>query len=341
MRREWTSRAPRRWPILHVALVTLLLTVTVVHAGSRPVAAFAQEPEFPAFSYPIGDPGQPLGDGFVIRHGYATENTWYLPGYLHAGEDWYRIEGDTAGASVYAIGAGEVVFAGSDYPGRVVIIQHEDDLFSMYGHLDPDLSVVDGDRTERGQLIGTVATRGDDVPNHLHFELRTFLTTSEVNGDTPSYDFGCGIECPPGPGYWPIDAPDHPSDVGWRNPTHAIAAETAGASDLEVVISAEPPEDELQLRADPTDDADVVQSITAEPGSRFPLVDVRADQADTDGTSAEAYSVWYRIQPERGEPGWVRAVVASTMDTGADNRPSSLRFVLLPAIEGADSSPDD
>lgn len=40
-----------------------------------------------ACSLPIGLPGRILGDGFLIRHGFAMENTWYLPGWLHAGED--------------------------------------------------------------------------------------------------------------------------------------------------------------------------------------------------------------------------------------------------------------
>ena len=34
----------------------------------------------PAYSYPMGFPGRPLGDGLLVRHGYATENTWYNPG---------------------------------------------------------------------------------------------------------------------------------------------------------------------------------------------------------------------------------------------------------------------
>jgi hypothetical protein len=33
-----------------------------------------------AYSYPMGFPGRPLGDGLLVRHGYATENTWYNPG---------------------------------------------------------------------------------------------------------------------------------------------------------------------------------------------------------------------------------------------------------------------
>ncbi len=115
----------------------------------------------PYFSYPIGIPGRSLGDGFFIRHGTPVENTWYNPGYWHTGEDWYAIEGDTAGAQVLAIADGEVVYAGANYPGRVVIVRHADDLYSMYGHLDPALNVRVGQRIARGELIGTVLRRGD------------------------------------------------------------------------------------------------------------------------------------------------------------------------------------
>ena len=34
----------------------------------------------PMYSYPMGFPGRPLGDGLLVRHGYATENIWYNPG---------------------------------------------------------------------------------------------------------------------------------------------------------------------------------------------------------------------------------------------------------------------
>src|SRR5688500_17714473 len=112
----------------------------------------------------------------------------YHHGYLHAGEDWYTIEGDAAGAGVYAAATGEVVFAGSEYPGRVVIVRHADDLFSMYGHLDDALSVRVGDGVQRGRPLGTILARTDGrAPSHLHFELRTYFTTPEVNGESPRY----------------------------------------------------------------------------------------------------------------------------------------------------------
>ena len=48
-------------------------------------------------SLPIGWPDEPAGRGFRIGHGFQTENTWYLPGYWHCGEDWYSVDQDTAG----------------------------------------------------------------------------------------------------------------------------------------------------------------------------------------------------------------------------------------------------
>src|SRR5690606_31513475 len=108
-----------------------------------PTAAGAQ-PEMMAYSYPLSVPGRALGDGFLLRHGYACENTWFAPGNWHTGEDWYLPGGETGGADVHAVAAGEVVFAGSEYPGLVVIVQHDDGLFAMYGHLDYVLAITTG-----------------------------------------------------------------------------------------------------------------------------------------------------------------------------------------------------
>ena len=49
---------------------------------THPVPTAAQ-PSTPAWSYPMGLPGRPMGDGLLVRHGYATENTWYNPGWLY------------------------------------------------------------------------------------------------------------------------------------------------------------------------------------------------------------------------------------------------------------------
>ena len=236
---------------------------------SRSARAQRQEVA-PAYSYPMGFPDHPLGDGLLVRHGYATENTWYNPGWLHTGEDWYLPDGETGGMGVYAAAAGEVVFAGSEYPGLVVIIQHSDGLYSMYGHLDYALAVEAGQSVERGQVLGSILTRTDGLaPSHLHFEMRTFFTTPEVNGNAPRYGVACGFECPPGPGYWPLDAPEHPSAMGWRNPTHVIArrAWPDGIPDGSEAIVSEAAPASTPLWTAPSD-GDDAESLAMRPSAR-------------------------------------------------------------------------
>jgi murein DD-endopeptidase MepM/ murein hydrolase activator NlpD len=319
------GRCLTRRDIMYVSLGAAL-AANVNPAAAQPVPL--------DFGYPVGQPGRVLGDGFLVRHGYATENTWYLPGYLHTGEDWYTMEGDAAGAGVYAVAVGEVVFAGSDYPGRVVIVQHANHLFSMYGHLDYALPVGVGDVVERGRQLGTILARTDGrAPSHLHFEIRTFLTTPEVNGDSPRYGFACGVNCPPGPGYWPIDAPENPSTMGWRNPTHVIGGRAGLPDGAEAVVVATAPE-AVDLWSAPGGDqgTDLVGSLPMAPGDRYPLLAIDAGAEASGQTSAEAYRLWYRIALADGEEAWVQAAIPSFNDTGSDGRPSSVRFDFLPDI---------
>ena len=239
--------------------------------------------------------------------------------------------------AVYAAAAGEVVFAGSEYPGRVVIVQHPDGLFSMYGHLDYALAVEAGQVVERGQLLGAVLTRTDGLaPSHLHFELRTFFTTPEVNGNAPRYGVACGFECPPGPGYWPIDAPEHPSAMGWRNPNHVInrRAWPNGVPDgIEVVVSeAAPAGTPLWTAPSDKDDAEFIGDLSLNPGDRCPLLAVDSGEEASTGTSAEAYRVWYQIKLPTGDEGWVQAAGPADYDVGSDGRPSSVQFHFLPAV---------
>jgi murein DD-endopeptidase MepM/ murein hydrolase activator NlpD len=305
---------------------TSTATATLVPTATAP-------PAVRQFGYPIGLADQPAGVGFFMRHGYASENTWYNPGYWHTGEDWYAITGDTAGALVYAIAAGEVVYVGSNYPGRVVIVRHADDLYSMYGHLDPNVAVSEGERVERGDLLGTVLRRGDDVPNHLHFEVRTFRITELVNGARPRYNFRCGPNCPPGPGYWPIAAPDHPSDQGWRNPTHVINGRLflAGTSgELGQVIATGWPGASLELREAPDPGSPMNVNLAAPGGTRFNLLEIRSGPEDSRAHSATGYSVWYRIGLPDGATGWAQAAVADPFETGSNGQPSSVYLVLVP-----------
>jgi hypothetical protein len=290
------------------------------------------------YCFPVGDPGGVPGEGFWPRHGYACENTRFYPGLWHSGENWYRIDDrESAGAPVLAVADGEVVYAGFDYPGPVVVIRHPDGLFSMYGHLDYELQVASGDRVERGQQIGTILFR-DDPPgrSHLHFEIRTFLFSPDVNGPVPRYAFTCGPNCAPGPGYWPMNAPDHPSTVGWRNPTHVIAKRMFGKRPPEnaEVIVAEGGDQEIELWSEPSDHANArslgIRSL--EPGERIRLLAVARGAEASTGTSAEAYRLWYRLKLPEGDRVWVQAAVPSSRDQGSDGRPTSVRLLFYPAV---------
>jgi hypothetical protein len=332
-------------PITHSCQFTRRSFLRIMSAAGltprlRPTTARAQG-SAPRFSYPVGLPDRALGDGLFIRHGYTTENTWYNPGWWHTGEDWYLPEGDTAGVAVFAAGAGTVVYADGEYPGRVAIVQHTDDLYSMYGHLDYALAIATGEQVARGQQLGTVLERTDGrAPSHLHFEMRIFLTTPEVNGEAPRYAVACGYDCPPGPGYWPIDAPEHPSAMGWRNPTHVInrrAWTTEVPEGVDVVVATTAPASApLWTAPSDVDRAASAGDLALTPGTRFPLLTIEAGAEDTTGISAEAYRLWYQIALENGDAAWVQAAIPSTFDAGSDGRPSSLSFVLYPvAATGA------
>jgi murein DD-endopeptidase MepM/ murein hydrolase activator NlpD len=309
---------------------------TLISAAlALPLSAVHAADGAPRFQYPISWPDEIPGDGFFIRHGYACENTWFSPGNLHTGEDWYAIEGETAGAEVHAIASGTVVYADSDYPGRVVIIRHEPDLFSMYGHLDYALDTAEGDRVEMGQRIGTILLRTDGAaPSHLHFEVRTFLISPEVNGDRPRYSFACGVNCPPGPGYWPINAPEHPSTMGWRNPTHVIARRMYPEGDPPRQASVIVPngfDDTAETWTLPADRvaAERIGTMRLSAGDRFPLLDIAAGPEASSGWGARRYRLWYQITGDG--PVWVQAATPSTGETGSDGRPSTVQFTLIPA----------
>lgn len=285
---------------------------------------------------PIGWPGAVPGDGFRIGHGFASENAWFAAGWWHTGEDWYAIEGDTAGADVYAVARGEVVYADFSYPGRVVIVRHDDDLYTMYGHLNPESVPPVGMVVEAGGRIGTVlqqaSARGPgQAPSHLHFEVRTFFMRDDVNGDAPQHGVNCGFQCPPGPGYWPISAPTHPVDHGWLNPTAAALERLDPAALADLLLVANSASDsELVLRTDPDANAGALGPMTVE--EIVVLDEVVAGDPVTTETSADAYDAWLQVSTTDGTTGWLQVAVPSLFETGSDGRPSAVERPILFAI---------
>lgn len=307
-----------------------LVGVAATIGLSRNVTEPASAQVAPAFTLPMGWDGMIPGDGTIIRHAFDVENTSLYPGWWHTGENWYLdFDGNSAGAPVYAVADGTVVFAGSDYPGRVVIIQHDGGIYSMYGHLDYALLAGEGDEVTRGQLIARVLNKTDGrSPSHLHFEMRTFLMESIVNGDAPWYDYPCGYQCPPGPGYWPFSSELLPTEVGWLNPLHVIYGRAFGAdipAGAEVIASESA--GELPVRA--TRNGEESGSIGLSPGQRLPLLEIATGDEATVETSADAYSVWCKVELPNGETGWLPAVRATNEFIQTDGRPATVRIDLL------------
>lgn len=295
--------------------------------GVRPVAGqgAAVWPDWTCA--PIGWAGQVPGVGFRIGHGFACENTWFASGWWHTGEDWYALDRDTAGASVFAVAAGEVVYADFSYPGRVVILQHAPDLYSMYGHLDPDSVPDAGAQVVAGDQIGTVFQQAEvkgpgQAPSHLHFEVRDFLIRDDVNGNAPQFGVNCGFQCPPGPGYWPQSAPTHPAELGWRNPTEEVWGRIepvilAGLATIANVDLAVPLRPDMDASGTPLLDSVNAAQIVA-------VTDIVTGAADDTVTSALGYDAWMQVTLADGTSGWVQVAAPSSFETGSDGRPSSV-----------------
>jgi len=76
------------------------------------------------------------------------------------------------GSEVSAAGTGHVIFSGwkEDY-GRVVEIEHQNGLTTLYAHNSKNL-VKEGERVAKYQVIALVGNSGKSTGSHLHYEVR-------------------------------------------------------------------------------------------------------------------------------------------------------------------------
>lgn len=115
-------------------------------------------------SAPIGKPSNGnITSGFGYRRNPFTGRN----SEFHSGIDFKGQVGD----SVKTTGSGIVTFAGykGGY-GRCVIIEHEKNLQTLYGHLW-QINVKAGDHVNSGQLIGLMGSSGRSTGPHLHYEI--------------------------------------------------------------------------------------------------------------------------------------------------------------------------
>ncbi len=105
--------------------------------------------------------------GEIIRN-FGQETRSYNTSVVSNGIDIAAREG----TKVVAVDKGEVVFADRyGGQGKMVIIDHQNGFFSLYG-FNSDLVVKRGDTVTRGQMIARSGMTGSASQASLHFELR-------------------------------------------------------------------------------------------------------------------------------------------------------------------------
>ena len=104
----------------------------------------------------------------AVNSEFGMRNSPWTEGLeFHSGMD---IRADR-GTAVYAPATGNVVLAGvhQEY-GNAIILDHGQDVRSLYGHLSR-LNVQPGQHVERGGLIGWTGNTGRSSGPHLHYEI--------------------------------------------------------------------------------------------------------------------------------------------------------------------------
>lgn len=111
----------------------------------------------------------PLSGGGRITSGYGFRlHPVYGSFEFHSGID-IAAERDTP---VVTTASGKVLFTGwVEGYGKLVIVDHGFNYSTYYGHLNKILC-KQGDRVERGKIIGLVGDTGTSTGYHLHYEVR-------------------------------------------------------------------------------------------------------------------------------------------------------------------------
>ncbi len=158
------------------------------HVGKTPSASASLPTQYG------GSVRWPLEQGIVSSE-YGPR--W---GKMHKGLD---IAAD-AGDPVYAIAAGEVIYAGDGLRGygNVVIIRHDERMTSLYAH-NKELMVHQGDQVAQGTVIALLGSTGHSTGPHVHFEIREGDAAVDPRGLLPKKTLVASAEGTPSRGSAP------------------------------------------------------------------------------------------------------------------------------------------
>jgi len=119
----------------------------------------------------------PTNPGYTITSYYGYRLQIFEEGNFHSGVD---IAGTGYGSPVYASNNGIIEVMKYAYDlGYHVIINHNNGLYSVYGHMSGfNSKFSQGSTVARGDIIGYIGSSGWATGPHLHFEIRTCLKWS-------------------------------------------------------------------------------------------------------------------------------------------------------------------
>src|SRR6056297_950861 len=110
----------------------------------------------------------PLPKGVVTSNYGLRASPFTHKQHFHHGIDIAAPQGTAVqaarGGTAVATGAGGIL-------GRYVVLQHEGNFTTIYGHLE-EIFVEKGHKIGAGAIIGTVGSTGMSTGPHLHFEIR-------------------------------------------------------------------------------------------------------------------------------------------------------------------------
>ena len=132
------------------------------HKGASPGASAPAVPAHVPERY-TGQMRWPL-DAFIVSSPFGER--W---GKQHKGMDLAADSGEP----VYAVAAGQVIYAGDGLRGygNVVILRHDQHKSSLYAH-NRELKVKQGDQVAQGAVIALLGSTGHSTGPHVHFEVR-------------------------------------------------------------------------------------------------------------------------------------------------------------------------
>jgi len=112
-------------------------------------------------------PTSPIPDGLPVT-GWITRGYSEIPGKKHYGVDLAV----PTGTPVFSTAFGTVTYAGLDDDfGKIVIVQNNDSIETVYGH-NSELLVQVGDTIFAGQRVALSGNTGRSSAPHLHYEIR-------------------------------------------------------------------------------------------------------------------------------------------------------------------------